>query len=171
MEYKVGDLIEAAKSGEVNIIAHGANCFCTMGSGIAPLIKRAFPAAYDADQSTIKGATAKLGTYTVGRDADSSVVVYNLYSQHGFWGRNKGQRDLNYNALYDALDTMSKDISLVCDLEEVRVGLPKIGSGLAGGSWHVIQAMIEDTFVKRGITTTIYVLDAKEIPAGGVINA
>ena len=38
-KYKVGDLIEAAKSGEINVFGHGCNCFCTMGSGIAPLIK------------------------------------------------------------------------------------------------------------------------------------
>ena len=37
-----GDLIYLAQSGEVDLIVHGCNCFCTMGAGIAKGIKAAF---------------------------------------------------------------------------------------------------------------------------------
>lgn len=39
-----GDLIELAKQGMFDVIAHGCNCFCTMGAGIAPQMARAFGA-------------------------------------------------------------------------------------------------------------------------------
>ena len=38
----VGDLIRLAKEGEFDVIAHGCNCFCTMGAGIAPQMALAF---------------------------------------------------------------------------------------------------------------------------------
>jgi len=37
-----GDLIKLAKEGKFDVIAHGCNCFCTMGAGIAPQMAKAF---------------------------------------------------------------------------------------------------------------------------------
>lgn len=37
-----GDLIQLAKEGKFDVIAHGCNCFCTMGAGIAPKMAEAF---------------------------------------------------------------------------------------------------------------------------------
>lgn len=37
-----GDLIKLAKSGDFEVIVHGANCFCSMGAGIAPQMAEAF---------------------------------------------------------------------------------------------------------------------------------
>jgi O-acetyl-ADP-ribose deacetylase (regulator of RNase III) len=39
-----GNLITLAKQGEFDVIAHGCNCFCTMGAGIAPHMAREFGA-------------------------------------------------------------------------------------------------------------------------------
>ena len=46
MLYVKGNLIEALKSGSVQAIAHQANCFNTMGSGVALAIKNAFPKVF-----------------------------------------------------------------------------------------------------------------------------
>jgi len=35
MKYAQGNLIDLALAGEFDLIAHGANCFCTMGEGLA----------------------------------------------------------------------------------------------------------------------------------------
>ena len=37
-----GDLIKLTLEGEFDVIAHGCNCFCTMGSGIAVAMKNTF---------------------------------------------------------------------------------------------------------------------------------
>lgn len=37
-----GDLILLARAGKFDVIAHGCNCFCTMGAGIAPQMAEAF---------------------------------------------------------------------------------------------------------------------------------
>lgn len=156
LDFKIGNLIEAAKAGEVNVIAHGCNCHNTMGSGIAPQIKNAFPEAFAVDQATIKGDFNKLGTYTLAQSGD--VKVFNLYTQFGYWGRNKGLRDLDYNALYDSMDSMRKALE---GLPDVRVGIPAIGAGLAGGDWKVIQAIIERTLDQGDFPVSVYLLDAK----------
>lgn len=160
LKYKVGDLIAAAKSREVDVIAHGCNCFCTMGNGIAPLIKGAFPKAWAADLETVKGDKSKLGTFSYG--IQESVIIGNLYTQYGFWGRNKGLRDLDYNAMYDSMASF-KTLILQHFGGNVRIGLPKIGAGLAGGDWKVIEAIILSTL--GSFDVTVYVLNKNEIPA------
>lgn len=39
------------------------------------------------------------------------------------------------------------------------VGLPLIGCGLAGGKWSVVEAMIEETLVAKGLEVFIYKLE------------
>jgi Transposase IS66 family len=64
MKTVTGDLIALAQAGRFNLIAHGCNCHCTMGAGIAKGIKAAFPAAWDPDRSTKSGERTKLGNCT-----------------------------------------------------------------------------------------------------------
>ena len=84
MRYRDGNLITLAKEGHFNIITHGCNCFCTMGSGIAPQIAEAFPEAYDADQKTVKGDIRKLGGFSEADCFDERgefvVTVINSYT-------------------------------------------------------------------------------------------
>lgn len=171
--YKVGDLISAAVNNEVQVIAHGCNCLCTMGSGIAPLIKSAFPYAYEADCETRKGDKLKLGSFTVGDPEhygySSGPLVFNLYSQYNYTGRKYNRRDLDYNALYDALDLMAFELQCYDLGEELKVGLPKIGAGLAKGDWDIIEIMIKKTLCEAGYNVTIYVLDENEIPENATV--
>lgn len=151
-----GNLIDAAKNGEVNVIAHCCNCMCNMGKGIAPQIKRAFPYAYAADLDTTAGDQSKLGYFSLGEPENSSdPLVYNLYGQYRYGYNDKG-RQLDYDALYDALIAMANDL-LLRD-KGLKIGLPMIGAGLAGGNWAIIEVMIEETLVKTGHDVTIYKL-------------
>lgn len=161
-KYKVGDLIEAAKSGEINVFAHGANCYCTMGSGIAPLIKEAFPKMYAADLKTEKGDKSKLGTCTMAFLNGGSLAGFNLYSQYGYNRRKQGLRDLDYNALYDSMVEMKKLLQSYTDgpMDTYRIGFPKLGAGLAGGDWNVIEAMIKSVFWDCDVT--VYILPEKK---------
>ena len=43
-----------------------------------------------------------------------------------------------------------------------RIGFPRIGAGLGGGDWKVIEAMIKSIFHDEDVT--IYVLNEKDIP-------
>lgn len=162
LKYKVGDLIKAVQDGEVNVFGHGCNCFTTMGSGIAPLIKEAFPKMYAADLKTEKGDKAKLGTFTVAFMKDGSLAGFNLYSQYGYNRRKQGLRDLDYNALYDSMDQMKKALQSFTDgsVADYKIGLPLIGCGLAGGNWRIVSRIIEEVLVRDGgFDVTIYTLE------------
>lgn len=178
LKYRVWDLIQAAKDGEVDVIAHQANCQNVMASGIAPQIKRAFPEAWEADNATKKGDKTKLGrftsntitrAYTTERGIDIPKV-YNLYGQYGY-GRTGV--DTDYEALRSSMALMSLDLKIDQKVRrfsqegfKFKVGLPKIGAGLGGGDWEIIEKIIEEELTANGHDVTIYVLDENEVPEG-----
>lgn len=139
LKYRKGDLIQAAKNNEVNVIAHQCNCFCNMGRGIAPLIAKAFPEAERADDKTLKGDERKLGRLSVGRNKEYNVLIFNLYGQYGYWRKSDGSINTDYDALRSALKEMSNYLSLLD-----KVGLPKLGCGLGGGDWSIVSEIIEE---------------------------
>lgn len=148
-----GDLLAAAERGDIDAIAHCCNCFCTMGSGIAPKIKSKWPGAFKVDCATKRGDYKKLGTFT--KYTENNLTIYNLYGQYGYSRREEGKRDLNYEAIYNALDSMGDDV--VSSGGKI-VGLPMLGCGLAGGSWNIVKLMIEETLVNKGLNVIVYKL-------------
>lgn len=145
IKYVTGNLISDAQN--YDVIGHGCNCFCQMNSGIAPLIKANFPEAYEVDQKTKIGDKEKLGTFT--HTQNTTPVVVNLYSQYDFRGRRIGRMDLDYQALRSALKLMQNKFT------GKRIALPKIGAGLAGGDWTIIERIIEEVFYNEDVTVVV----------------
>lgn len=146
-----GDLIQLAKSGYFNLIAHGANCFCTMGSGIAKQIKTHFPQAYIADCKTDSGDMNKLGNYTIAHvisDTGKSFGVLNCYTQYSY-GTDSPKID------YEALTLCMRKINH--QYKGQRICLPKIGAGLAGGDWDRIKKIIETELKNMDVFIVHYI--------------
>ncbi len=140
-----GDLIALAKAGHFDVIAHGCNCLHVMGGGLAAQIRRHFPQAYAADLATPLGAQSKLGTCSVAHIAieTGTLHVVNAYTQYDY-GTERVQVD--YDAVRNCMTWLGGTYS------GQRIGLPKIGAGLAGGDWPLIEAIIRDTLSGENVT-------------------
>jgi O-acetyl-ADP-ribose deacetylase (regulator of RNase III) len=143
-----GDLIALAKQGEFDVIVHGCNCFCTMGAGIAKLIRQEFPEAYEADLATEKGNRAKLGTYSTAQVKlqDTMLQIINGYTQYNW-------RGAGVKADYDAITRLCA--ALKKDFAGKRIGYPLIGAGLAGGDWRLIAAIIDEQLAGENHTLVV----------------
>ena len=129
---------------DVDAIGHCANCFNTMGSGIAKQIKKTFPEAFESDSKTEIGDKSKFGSFSVGfvkKPHNQIKFVYNLYGQY-YYGRDS--RKLNYESIDTALLKMRHD----CISKPIKsIGFPKnMGCTLAGGDWSIVSSMIESVF-------------------------
>lgn len=137
-----GDLLES----DCQIIAHGCNCFHTMGSGIARSIRSKYPDAFSADLTSPYGLESKLGSYTyvqVGFGTNERYVL-NLYTQFRF---GMDQVHLNYEALFKCLE----GLKAFAASRNLKVGIPRIGCGLAGGDWNAVKAIINYVFHDKDI--------------------
>ena len=128
-----GDLIKLAEELKFDVIIHGCNCFQIMGAGIALQIKNKYPGAFYADvKNTTHGDKEKLGSYT-SFETPKGFTIVNAYTQYHYRGPN--------NVDYDAIEKVFTKIKK--DFHGERIGYPKIGAGLAGGSWWRISRIID----------------------------
>lgn len=134
MKFIKGDLLAFAEAGEFEVIIHGCNCLCNMGSGIARTIRDKYPAVFEADLATKKGDKEKLGQYTFAEVGNSSrFVVVNAYTQYAY---SRDKVDVDYEAIRQVFRRIKQDFS------GRKIGYPLIGAGLAGGDWNIIEAII-----------------------------
>ena len=142
-----GDLLELAKSYKFDVIAHGANCFKTMGAGIALQIKKQFPDVYQKDYQDIRTPTQRWGDYTAITYSNGKKVlsVFNLYTQYS------PGPDLDYTALELSLKKLAKNIK-----PNSKIGLPQIGCGIGGGNWLKVKEIIQRVLSEHNVTIVIY---------------
>ncbi|QPB12263.1 hypothetical protein [Providencia phage PSTCR6] len=129
-----GDIIELAKIYGYPMI-HGCNCFHTMGAGLALQVKKQFPNAYKADKcTTAHGDLCKLGSYSASRTNTwfYDVKIINAYTQYA------PGPNVDYGAVFNAF----KKINDEKPFGSSKFLIPKIGAGIAGGDWDLIEKLI-----------------------------
>lgn len=154
-----GDLIKLAKVGRFDVIAHGCNCFCRMKRGIAPQIASAFSCdRFKLEGPKYVGDINKLGqidfetyTYAYGTDehdiAEFDLTIVNAYTQYQ-WGTELKPFD------YDAFTLCMRKMNHI--FKGKHIGLPQIGSHLAGGDWEVIRPIIQRELADCTVTVVIF---------------
>lgn len=161
INYVKGDLISLAKAGTYDVIAHGCNSFCTQTRGVAKQFASAFstadPNIYKLEGPRFKGDINKLGqiefrTHILAHNPIKSVqpqslVVVNAYTQYRY-----GTKEANID--YDALRLCLRKMNV--RFKGKHIGLPKIGSDLAGGDWQIIERMIKQELKDCSTTVVLY---------------
>jgi len=134
MKYKIKNLLDAFDDGEIDMMAHQCNCFCKMGSGIAPQIAKRFPEAKYVDDKTVKLGAKKLGLWTCDmakRTHPTPGTIINLYGQF-FPG--KTDDVLRVGSMFDGHNVRyapirhairSFNLSVTAMPSETKIGLPK----------------------------------------------
>jgi O-acetyl-ADP-ribose deacetylase (regulator of RNase III) len=162
MKQLTGNLITLGMAGVFDVILHGANCFCTMGGGIAREIRARVPEAYQADQDTFSGDRNKIGLFTKAGitcyiqhgivPTEHKLTVINAYTQYDM---SSGEDVFEY----EAFDRVLKLIHRM--YPTARVGLPLIGCGLAGGDESRIRWIIEENAKVMDLTLVLFDPNAK----------
>jgi O-acetyl-ADP-ribose deacetylase (regulator of RNase III) len=77
------------------------------------------------------------------------TIIVNLYGQFDYSGRTRGEIDLNYVALREKMKQRFSGKTF---------GMPKIGAGLAGGDWELIESIIDEELSGESVTIVNYVI-------------
>jgi len=144
IKYIKGDLVRDAER-DFDVMAHGCNCYCTMGAGIALAVKRKYPEAAAVDKASSFADKEKLGTYT--KWSNDNITVVNMYTQWDYKGR---EINADYDAIRNCMKLMKGQFS------GKKIGLPLIGAGLAGGDWKLISEIIEQELTGEDVTVVIW---------------
>lgn len=146
-----GDLLDLFSKGNFTVILHGCNCFHLMGAGIARQIAEAYPEAYQADSKTPKGISSKLGTIGIACVGTGPKYIVNCYTQF-HPGKEHPQ------ALYQNIRSCLQRVYLnFRDLDNCKIGYPKIGAGIAGGDWGTIKDIFDEELKELDHTFVEYI--------------
>ena len=143
LEFLDGDVLN---SGE-RVVVHGCNCKNAMGAGIAAQVREQYPEAYQVDQLTQWGDKTKLGTYTTAVGKNGTRIV-NAYTQYDY---SRGPVNVDSVAVECVLMTVCNDFP-----EEPVIAMPRIGAGLAGGDWNIIEKILLRVSEKYGRVFRVY---------------
>lgn len=135
-QYIKGDIVALFLSGKN--IAHGCNCFHTMGSGVAGQLAKAYPRILEIDKtSTDYGYRGKLGDMSiVFKYSRGPSTCFNLYTQY------EPGPNLDYHALVNCMVELNRVLSEGTLFRPV-VYIPRIGCGIAGGDWEKVSMLID----------------------------
>ena len=151
MEYQEikGNLITLATEGKFDVIAHGCNCFTTMGAGIALQMNQAFNAllhdiTYDLNVSKPVEKLGNIDWFKGTVSKYKSLTVINAYTQYV----------PGPNLDYEALILCMRKINNI--FFNRHIGLPQIGCGIAGGDWEKVKEIIKRELTDCKVTIVIY---------------
>ena len=132
IHYKVGDILQNVTSG---VLLHGVNCIGVMGAGVAKGIKELYPSTFQIYKAhcTILKSSA-LGDVLPTKQGDLKIL--NAFTQETVGGTRA--------VSYDAIDTVFHTIYCTAEFDPINkdIHTVKIGGGLGGGSWKVIEQII-----------------------------
>jgi O-acetyl-ADP-ribose deacetylase (regulator of RNase III) len=146
-----GDLLKFPNN--INVIAHSCNTINVMGGGIAKQIKSLFPEAFDADSYACAKGEAILGKFSWCKlEGDPKKRIINLYTQK----RVGSGRQVDYEGFYTSLSFLAEALESSNFRAQYVLGLPfGISCGLAGGSWEIIYAIINEVLEKKSFKSYI----------------
>lgn len=144
--YVVGDATQPKADGR-KIIAHVCNDIGLWGRGFVLAISKRWsqPEAVFRQNSPMN-----LGQVDF-VEVQSELVVANMCAQKGVRGRNN-PKPLQYEHLEHCL----KKVASFAKKHKATVHMPRIGAGLAGGSWDKIKPILEGTLVNSGVEVFVY---------------
>lgn len=138
--YIRGDLLSVT-SGH---IVHGCNAQGVMGSGVALAIATKWPEVYE--KYKLEHATRRMylgSAHSVEISDRPHLLVWNAITQEYFGRTNK--RYVSYDAIESSLSKINTSVIELKDVIQPVINIPKIGAGLGGGNWSIIEKIITET--------------------------
>lgn len=150
-----GDATSPQASGP-KIIAHICNDLGGWGKGFVVAVSRRWPEPereYRRWHRDRAGNDFGLGAVQL-VSVRPDTWVANMIGQHGMKQGSAGP-PIRYNAVERCLATLAGHAARL----GASVHMPRIGCGLAGGKWELIEPIVARTLSEHGIAVTVYDFD------------
>lgn len=152
IQYRKGDATAPVGS-DTKIICHVCNDVGGWGKGFVLALSKRWPqpeAHYRAWYEQGESAGFRLGAIQL-VNVEPALAVANMVAQSGV-RPSKGVPPLRYDALRECLAALAQRSAALA----ASVHMPRIGCGLAGGSWPEVEAIINETLILAAVPVHVY---------------
>lgn len=151
--YIVGDATTPIGNG-IKIIAHICNDVGCWGSGFVIAISKKWSCPekkyrkwyYDRERNPFV-----LGKVCLVK-VENDIFVANMIGQRGITYKPHSSPPIRYEAVRDCLNILRSHAQSL----NATIHMPRIGCGLAGGRWDMIEPIIQEELSNHNISVTIY---------------
>jgi len=151
INYIKGDATNPISTGN-RIIVHICNDIGGWGKGFVMAISKRWPQPEQQYREWFKSQdNFSLGEVQFVKVEDS-LWVANLIGQHKINKDENGNPPIRYDAVSEGL----KKVGQFAQEISASVHMPRIGCGLAGGTWDKIEPLIKTNLSDKEITVTVY---------------
>jgi len=150
--YLKGDATSPQSAGQC-IICHICNDVGGWGKGFVLAISKRWPgpeSQYRTWHEQGESAGFRLGAIQLVR-VEATITVANMIAQHGI-RPSAGVPPIRYDALRRCLDELARQAVAL----GASVHMPRIGCGLAGGTWPEVEASVEATLAAAAVPVYVY---------------
>lgn len=145
MKFVIGDVTEP-QGERLKILVHVCNDAGGFGSGVAGAIAKWHPEVREAYRAWhAKAENFALGMVQLVKLPDG-IIVANMIAQHGY--SSPGRPAIQYPALHMCLSKVAKRAKEL----GASIHCPRIGCGLAGGTWDKVEPIILETMGDLDVT-------------------
>ncbi len=151
--YLVGDATAPKTEGK-KVIVHICNDLGKWGRGFVLAISK----RWKMPEEIYRHSFAEVDKPVLGDvqfiSVEHDIIIANIIGQKGVRSLRdiKSPSPIRYNTIRQGLMVIA-DYALE---NNASVHMPRIGCGLAGGSWEEIELIITDTLLKKNIVTNVY---------------
>lgn len=152
IEYRIGDATRPGYDGAM-VIAHVCNDIGGWGRGFVVALSHRWvepEAAYRRWYRERDANDFRLGAIQL-IQVEADIWVANIIGQRDV-RRGPDGPPVRYEAIEEGLSTLADEAYAM----GASIHMPRIGSGLAGGSWHVIESIVQRTLGDAGIPVVVY---------------
>lgn len=151
IEYIKGDATKPVTPGN-KIIVHICNDVGGWGKGFVLAISKRWP---EPEKSYREWFRSKIN-FALGEmqliNVEGEIWVANLIGQHKLNKDEDGNAPIRYAAVEHGLEKVAKFAKEI----HASVHMPRIGCGLAGGTWDRIEPLITKTLIAENVPVTVY---------------
>ncbi|CAD0001097.1 macro domain-containing protein [Flavobacterium chungangense] len=151
IQYIKGDATSPEGS-ENKIIVHVCNDIGGWGKGFVMAISKRWKTPEKQYREWFKSKN----DFELGRvqfvQVEENLWVANLIGQHKINKDENGDAPIRYNAIEEGLEAVSD----FAKTNNASVNMPRIGCGLAGGKWEMIEPIILKTLSDKDIKVVVY---------------
>lgn len=151
INYIRGDATQPAGDGN-KIIVHVCNDIGAWGKGFVVALSRRWP---QPEKEFKKWYKSKIN-FALGEtrfvQVEEDIWVANMVGQRNIKTASSGIPPVRYEAIAEALSK----VAVFAAEKNASVHMPRIGCGLAGGTWDKMEPIIEAALTSRNISVTVY---------------
>lgn len=149
--YLVGDATKPIGDGN-KVICHICNDIGAWGAGFVLAVSKRWKKPKEEYRNWYKSKT----NFVLGNNqyvkVEDDIVIANMIGQRGIRNPFNGVPPIRY----DAVEKCLEKLAIACEKKNATVHMPRIGCGLAGGTWDEIEKIINRTLIAHNVNVFVY---------------